>query len=84
MSCFTKNESQRSMTQKKRKVKTELQSAKECARVRFVAWLKTFSFLANGNCFLRLRKNSLPVSVLIALVFYQHSAWFISLYIITK
>ena len=33
---FSKNESQRSMTQKKRKGKTELQSAKECARVRFV------------------------------------------------
>ena len=30
-------------------------------------WLKTITFVANGNCYIRLRKNSLPVSVVILL-----------------
>ena len=36
---------------------------KECAHMHFASWPKTFCFLTNGNCFLRLRKNSLPVLV---------------------
>ena len=43
--------------------KTELHNAKEYAYVRFATWPKTFSFLPNGNCFLRLRINILPVLV---------------------
>ena len=68
ISCCTNNESQRLTTeriQKKREGNTELDSTKECAHVRFATWPKTFDFLANGNCFVRLRKNSLPVSVVV-------------------
>ena len=59
LSCCTNKKIQRSTTeriQKKCEGKTELDSRKECADVRFAKWPKTFIFLANGNCFVRLRK----------------------------
>ena len=62
LSCCTNNKSQR-LTTEKREGKTELHSTKECAPVRFAMWPKTFIFLANSDCRVCLRKNSLPALV---------------------
>ena len=32
-------------------------------------WPKTITFVADGNCYVRLRKNSLPVSVVFVVEF---------------
>ena len=53
----------RGFRRSRREGKTELDSRKECPQVHFATWLKTFGFLANSNCFERLRKNRIPISV---------------------